>query len=146
MALLRAEHETLFHLTRSCRLAPSPAQKQVLLAQVVSAFAVHVQVDEEIFYADVKAAWSAHWPSFRAGAGHHSARQLMQQLVHAPSNGVSFDAKVTRLCDLVIQHIQEANDEVFPMAQASSLNLVDIGARMAARTADLLARRGHEHA
>lgn len=145
MASLRADHEALYCLSRSCQLASSLAQKQVLLAQVVSAFAVHVQVDEEIFYADVKAEWSAHWPSFSAGAGHNSARQLMRQLVQAPGNSVSFDAKVTRLCDLVRQHIQEANDEVFPMAQASSLNLVDIGARMAARKADLLTRRGHEH-
>ena len=81
MALLRADHDLLCRLSRSCKQAPSLVHKKRLPAQVFSASAMHVQVDE-----------------------------------------------------------------IFPMAQASALNLVDFGARMAARTADLLARRGHEHA
>lgn len=49
MALLRAGLDVLCRLSRSCQQAPLLVQKKRLLARVVSAFSVHVQVDEEIF-------------------------------------------------------------------------------------------------
>jgi len=56
-------------------------------------------------------------------------------------DGEIYEAKVKMLSEYVKHHVKEEQNEMFPKAKASSMDLVELGTRMAARKADLLAAR-----
>lgn len=53
-------------------------------------------------------------------------------------DGEMVDAKVKVLSEHVKHHVEQVQTEMFPKAKASSLDLVELGARLAARNADLM--------
>lgn len=73
---------------------------------------------------------------------HASVKDLIAQIEGAEPDGEAYDAKVKVLSEYVKHHVKEEQNEMFPKAKATSLDLVELGARMAARKADLLAARG----
>ena len=69
---------------------------------------------------------------------HAGIKDLIAQLEGAEPEGEMYDAKVKVLSEYVKHHVEEEHDEMFPKVKASSLDLVELGAQMAARKADLL--------
>lgn len=68
-----------------------------------------------------------------------AAKDLIAQIEGVEPDGEAYDAKVKVLSEYVKYHVKEEQNEMFP--KATSLELVDLGSRMAARKADLLAAR-----
>ena len=69
---------------------------------------------------------------------HAGVKDLIAQLKGVEPDGEMFDAKVKVLSEYVKHHVKEEQNEMFPKAKAASLDMVELGARMAARTADLM--------
>ena len=72
---------------------------------------------------------------------HGGIKNLIAQLEGVEPEGAIYDAKVQVLSEYVEHHIKEEQNEMFPKVKASSLDLVELGARMATRKADLLGAR-----
>lgn len=77
-----------------------------------------------------------------AAKPHAAAKDAIAQLQGIEPDGEMYDAKVKVLSEYVKHHVKEERNGMFPQVKASSLDLVDLGARMAARKADLLAALG----
>ncbi len=103
---------------------------------------MHAQIEEEIFYPEVKAALKDHELVPEATVEHASLKDLIAQLEAVEPDGEMYDAKVKVLSEYVKHHVKEEQNEMFPKVKASSLDLVALGARMATRKEMLLARRG----
>jgi hypothetical protein len=69
---------------------------------------------------------------------------LIAQVEGMEPDGEMFDAKIKVLCEYVEHHVKEEQNEIFPKAQASKLDLMKLGAEMTARKQELLAEKGGE--
>ena len=140
IALLQADHEAVGRLFAAYGADESVARKRALVAQICSVLRVRTQIEEEIFYPEVMMALRDKLLVPQARAEHGGVRALMAQLQGAELDGATYDAKVQVLSDHVRHHARDAHAAMFPQAKATSLDMMDIGARMAARRDDLLAR------
>lgn len=142
IALLRADHGTVSGLFADYEKTDSRKKKKALVAEICTALSVHAQIEEEIFYPAVKAALKDKLLVPEATIEHGGIKDLIAQLEGLEPDGEMYDAKVQVLSEYVEHHVKEEQTEMFPKANAASLDLVELGARMAARKADLLAARG----
>ena len=141
IALLRADHETVNGLFAEFEKTRSDARKKGLVAEICTELRVHAQLEEEIFYPEVKAALKDHLLVPEATVEHASLKDLIAQIEAVEPGGELYDAKVKVLAEYVKHHVKEEQNEMFPKARTTSLDLVELGARMTARKAELSATR-----
>jgi len=140
IALLKADHEAVSQLFAEYETTRSIPKKKALVAEICIALGVHAQIEEEIFYPAVKAALKDKLLVPEATIEHTSVRDLIAQLEGVEPDGEMFDARVKVLSEYVKHHVKEEQTEMFPKAKASTLDMLDLGARMAARKDELLAQ------
>jgi hemerythrin-like domain-containing protein len=140
IALLKADHETVSHLFAEYEKARSVPTKTALVAEICTALSVHAQIEEEIFYPAVKAALKDKLLVPEATVEHAGVKDLIAQLEGAEPDGEMYDAKVKVLSEYVKHHVREEQNEIFPKAKATSLDMAELGERMAARKDELLAQ------
>ncbi len=140
IALLKADHEAVSALFAEYEKTRSTAKKKALVAEICSALGVHAQIEEEIFYPAVKAALKDKVMVPEATVEHAGVKSLLAQLEGVEPDGEAYDAKVKVLSEYVKHHVKEEQNEMFPKAKSSSLDLVELGARLSARKEDLLAQ------
>ena len=142
IAQLKADHVKVSGLFAEYEKSRSTAKKKALVADICTELSVHAQIEEELFYPEVKAALKDHELVPEATVEHASLKDLIAQIEAVEPDGEMYDAKVKVLSEYVKHHVKEEQNEMFPKVKASSLDLVALGARMAARKEKLLARRG----
>lgn len=140
-ALLRADHKLVRRLFAEYKKAQSHSKKQQLVAQICLELTIHAQVEEEIFYPAVKLALKDKEFIPEAAVEHATLKNLIAQVEGVKPNGEMFDAKIKVLSEYVQHHVKEEQNEIFPRAISSSLDMVELGAKLAERKAELLAQR-----
>lgn len=141
ITLLKADHEALGHLFAEYGKTHSVSNKKALVAEICAVLSVHAQIAEEIFYPEVNDALGDTLKVPEGTVGHAAARHLIAQVEGAEPDGKLYDAKVIALWACVRRHVKEEHSEIFPRARATTVDMAELGARMAARRRDLLARR-----
>ncbi|MEO8123206.1 MAG: hemerythrin domain-containing protein [Burkholderiales bacterium] len=141
-ALLRADHKHVSNLFNQYQKAQSANEKSALAADICKELTVHAQIEEEIFYPAVNKALKDHELVPEATVEHATMKSLIAQLEggNTPDEDM-FDAKMTVLSEYVKHHVKEEQNEMFPKARATNLNMKELGALLAARKDELLAKR-----
>lgn len=140
IALLKADHEAVSQLFAEYEKTRSVASRKALVAEICTALRVHVQIEEEIFYPAVQPVLKDKMLVAEALVEHAGVKELIVQLEGAEPDGEMYDAKVKVLSEYVKHHVKEEHEEMFPKAKASSVDMAELGARMAARRGVLLAQ------
>ena len=140
-ALLRADHKKVSDLFAEYDKARSSAKKMDLVSQICTELSVHAQVEEEIFYPAVKLALKDKALVPEATVEHATLKALIAQVEGVIPDGEIFDAKIKVLSEYVKHHVKEEQNEMFPKASASKVDMMELGDRLAARKAQLLAQR-----
>ncbi len=141
IALLKADHEAVSHLFAEYEKTRSVANKKALVADICTSLSVHAQIEEEIFYPAVKAALKDKLMVPEAIVEQATMKALIGQLEGMEPDGEMYDARVKVLAEYVKHHVKEEHTEMFPKAKASSLDMAELGARLAARKDELLANK-----
>ncbi|MDP3287458.1 MAG: hemerythrin domain-containing protein [Methyloversatilis sp.] len=139
IALLKADHEEVSGMFAEYEKKRTSATKMALVSEICAALSVHAQIEEEIFYPEVKAVLKDKLLLPEAKVEHAGIKDLIAQLEGVTPDGEMYDAKVKVLSEYVKHHVKEEQTEMFPKVKSSSLDLVEIGERLASRKADLMA-------
>ena len=139
IALLRADHKKVSELYAQYESTRSPAKKKALVATICLELSVHARVEEEIFYPAVKAALKDKEMIPEAQVEHASLKELIAQVKDREPDGEMFDAKIKVMSEYTKHHVKEEQNEIFPAAKKTRLDMLDLGARIAARKEELMA-------
>lgn len=139
IALLKADHKAVDQLFNEFTVTKSPAKKKALVDKICLELSVHAQMEEEIFYPAVKEALNDKALIPEAIVEQATMKDLISQVQGMEPDGEMYDAKVMVLCEYVKHHVKEEHTEMFPKAKESSLDMKDLGEKLHARKAELLA-------
>ena len=142
IALLRADHKKVSELFAEYEKTRSPDKKGTIVAQICTELGVHAQIEEEIFYPAVKQALKDKELVPEAAVEHASLKSLIAQVEGVAPDGEMFDAKIKVMSEYVKHHVKEEQDEMFPKAQKTKLDMDELGAQLAQRKEELLVEKG----
>lgn len=138
IALLKANHLAVGQLFDEYSETRSTANKQALIAEICAQLRVHMQIKEEILYPELKTAVKDRRLVPERLAEHAALKTVIAELTAEESSSEVVDARLKLLWEYVAHHVKEEQTAMFCMAEASSLDLDELGARMAARKHDLM--------
>ena len=138
ISLLKADHRQVESWFKEFEKAGS-TRKGELARKICQALRIHTSIEEEIFY-----------PAFLEEAGdedihheaeveHAGAKHLIDQIESADPGDDYFDAKVSVLSEMIKHHVREEEKPGGMLAEArkAKMDLAALGARLAARKAEL---------
>jgi len=139
VAMLKADHRKVSALFADFEKARSASRKKSIVAQICQELTVHTKLEEEIFYPAVKAALKDHELVPEANVEHGSVKDLIAQVEGIEPDGEMYDARVKVMGEFVKHHVKEEQNEMFPKAQKTKIDMLALGAQMGARKQELLA-------
>jgi len=139
IALLKADHKKVSGLFEEFQTSRSASKKKKLVAQICLELNIHTEIEEEIFYPAVKAALKDKELVPEATVEHASIKDLIAQVKDVEPDGEMYNARVKVMSEFVKHHVKEEQNEMFPKARKTKLDMAALGATMAARKAELLA-------
>ena len=139
IAMLKADHKKVSGLFADFEKARAATTKKKLVSTICTELSVHAQVEEELFYPAVKAALKDKELIPEAVVEQATMKALIGQIEGVEPDGEMYDAKVKVLSEYVKHHVKEEHTEMFPKAAKTRLDMVALGAQMAARKSELLA-------
>jgi hemerythrin-like domain-containing protein len=142
IALLRADHRKVSELFAEYEGTHSAEKKGTIVAQICTELGVHAQIEEEIFYPAVKQALKDKEMVPEASVEHASLKSLIAQVEGVQPDGEMFDAKIKVMSEYVKHHVKEEQNEMFPKAQKTKLDMDELGAQLAQRKEELLVQKG----
>lgn len=132
-SILKADHKLVDTLFKEFEEAKSNKGKKELVDEICKELTIHAQVEEEIFYPAVKTALKDHELVPEAIVEHGTLKDLIAAVKGKEPDGDMYDAKVKVMSEYVKHHVKEEEQEMFPEAKRTKLNLVDLGDQMLKR-------------
>lgn len=139
IALLRADHKRVSDLYDQYESTRSATKKKKIVAAICLELTIHAQVEEEIFYPAVKQALKDKELVPEATVEHATLKELIAQVKDKEPDGEMFDAKIKVMSEYTRHHVKEEQNEMFPKARATKLDMKALGEQIAARKEELLA-------
>lgn len=135
IALLVEDHESvkkLFKRFEQIKEQAGPAEKQTLVGQICAELVLHMEIEEYVFYPAARAVMKNDDMFNEAEVEHASAKELIAQLGAMEPSDEMYDAKVKVLSEYIEHHVGEEEEEMFPEAKKSKLDLKELGKQMQA--------------
>ena len=139
IALLESDHREVDSYFDQYENLTGDAEKKALADKICLALKVHTQIEEEIFYPPAREATGDGDLLDEAVVEHMGAKNLIAEIEAMLPGQPLYDAKVKVLGEQVRHHVDEEEQELFPEVRETDLDLDALGAKLAARKAELMA-------
>lgn len=140
--LLDADHiavKKLFTAYKKLCDGNAPAEeKREIANRICQELTVHAQIEEEIFYPQVRAAINDDPLLDEAEVEHSTAKDLIAQISGMDPEDDLYDARVIVLGEYIDHHVKEEREEMFPKARKSELDLVALADELSQRKMELM--------
>lgn len=140
--LLKDDHREVKTWFKEFENLEADAEKEKLARKICLALSVHARIEEELFYPALRKAIDDEDLLDEAEVEHASAKQLIAEIEAMSPKDRLFDAKIKVLGEYVTHHIGEEENELFPEARESGVDLKDLGAQLAKRKDELMKQKG----
>jgi iron-sulfur cluster repair protein YtfE (RIC family) len=139
ITLLKADHDEVKEAFEEFEKMDheDAAALEKLVTHVCEELKAHTTVEEEIFYPAVRAAIEDDDLMNEAQVEHDSAKELIEQLDGMDATDPMYAPTFKVLCEYVLHHAKEEEDEMFPSARKAKVDLDDLGAQIKARKEEL---------
>lgn len=139
--LLKDDHREVKTWFKEFENLDDDAEKEALAQKICLALTVHAQIEEELFYPALRKAIDDDDLLDEAEVEHASAKQLIADIQSMTPDDRLFDAKIKVLGEYVMHHVGEEENEMFPEARESDVDLKALGAQLAKRKKELMAKK-----
>jgi hemerythrin superfamily protein len=135
--MLKDDHKTVEQLFKRFEKAGDRAQveKRDIVDRIIEALSVHASIEEQLFYPVARATVPGTEDiALESLEEHHIVKWVLAELDSMTPDDERFDAKVTVLIENVRHHVEEEEQEFFPMVrgQLGRNALGELGEAMAA--------------
>lgn len=133
ISLLEADHreaEAIFHQFEKIKEKGSAEEKLALAKKVCGALLIHMEIEEKIFYPQVRQQIDDDDLMNESVVEHAGAKDLITQLGELKADDPMFDAKMKVLSEQIQHHVDEEESEMFPKVRKAGLDLDVIGAEL----------------
>jgi hypothetical protein len=138
IALLEADHWEVDGYFDAFEAATDEFEKKALADKICLALKVHTQIEEELFYPPAREKTGDADLLDEAIVEHTGAKTLIAQIEAMAPGQPLYDATMKVLAEQVRHHVEEEETELFPEVRETKLNLDALGAKLAARKAELM--------
>ena len=134
--ILKKDHRAVSALFWALQQTTNPSIRKSIFNQIRSQIDLHAQVEEEIFYPAVRNLYTAVAEQHvdEANHEHRQIKDLCHQVSMIDANSYAFMSKVNELKEKVEHHVEEEENEMFPLAENN----------MSGEELDRLGRQMHE--
>jgi hemerythrin superfamily protein len=117
--LLKRQHREVEKLFSTALKTGNENARRRAMADIVHALEHHTQIEEEVFYPAVREIGTKKATDMvgEAYEEHHVVKLVLAELPGVDPSAENFEAKMTVLKELVGHHVEEEEEEMFPMAE-----------------------------
>jgi hemerythrin superfamily protein len=140
--LLKHDHREVEEYFEQYEDLEDDADKAELSAKICQALKVHAQIEEEIFYPAAREATRDEDLLDEALVEHAGAKRLIEEIESMEVGDDLYDAKIRVLGEQIKHHVKEEEEELFPEAERSDMDLKAVGKDLEVRKMELMAGMG----
>jgi hemerythrin superfamily protein len=136
--LLESQHREVEGLFEQLREAESARERGELFAELADQLAAHTKIEETIFYpkvCDEDTSELLH----HSVEEHLAAKRVIAELLDMKPSDAAFMRKIDELEELVRDHVEDEELELFPQVRELDIDLDALARRMEKKFADLIA-------
>ncbi|TLG71823.1 hemerythrin domain-containing protein [Methylocystis sp. B8] len=135
--ILKDDHREVKTWFKEFEKLEDDAEKEALARKICQALKLHAQIEEEIFYPALRNAIADGDLLDEAEVEHASAKRLIAEIQAMTPDDRLFDAKIKVLGEYVMHHVGEEENEIFPEARESGVDLLALGSSLAKRKKEM---------
>ena len=143
ISLLKKDHREVAAMFEEYEQLEAEAEKLALFNKIALALKVHTQIEEEIFYPEERGEVEDDLLD-EAYVEHQGAKNLIAEIEGMTPSDQFYDAKVKVLGEYITHHVKEEEQPggLFAQAKKGDEDLDEMGQRLKARKAELMAQMG----
>lgn len=137
IVMLKADHDTVDELFERFKKAESMTEKKRIATEAITELRIHATIEEELFYPALRGKQEVDQALLNeSDEEHHVAKLLIAELITMTTED-HFEAKFTVLAENIKHHVKEEENDLFPQARRTDIDMIALGKKLAARKSDL---------